>query len=237
MAENLVCGSCLCTCACVYIYLCMYVFVSVYVTMCYVCGVYTYLSMGVHVCVWKPEVNIECIRHWYLFFFLRQALSLNVELTYSARLTSQPAPRSSCLDLHSTENSALVYFPWCWGPSSISMIVWQAISPTSQWLMVTLRVMARMQKSRLYWVRPQRLGILPRRSSWYLHFISRMLGTMALVCDPSTWEAEARGSGAQCQLGLCSEFKASLGYMRHWKKILFTTCIPKGNRLPFFFLF
>lgn len=75
-----------------------------------------------------------------------------------------------------------------------------------------------MQKHRLYEVNLQHLGILPEHFSWCLKFISRMLGMVAHVYDPNTWEAEARGSGAQSQHGLYSEFKASLGDMRHWEK-------------------
>lgn len=39
------------------------------------------------------------------------------------------------------------------------------------------------------------------------------LGMMACACDPSTWRAEAGGSGFQGQLQLHNQLEASLGYI------------------------
>lgn len=44
--------------------------------------------------------------------------------------------------------------------------------------------------------------------------------------SPSNWEAEADGSGVQCQLWLHSKFEASMGYVRLSQK---TTLSDDGD--------
>ena len=52
---------------------------------------YVYAHMCVHVCMWKLEFDVSCLPQFCppYFFFLREGLLVNLELSHLARLFSQ----------------------------------------------------------------------------------------------------------------------------------------------------
>lgn len=62
------------------------------------------VNICARVCMWRKEVLIMCSYQWLYFFFLRQCLSLNTELTDFTRLAVHHVPRIP-LSPHSTLHS------------------------------------------------------------------------------------------------------------------------------------
>lgn len=111
--------------------------ILVFVCMCSCMFILIHISMWMHIGVgWESGVRCLCL---CVAYFVRQALSLKLELAILARLTGEPAHGSCPIPGPSAWIIDMCYCPWllcgCWGPklraSCLQALYWLPISPVS----------------------------------------------------------------------------------------------------------